>query len=87
MQAIKKYRDRLSEYQKVYRSAMTVVLEPELLQQTMLFYCSLAEWLGMQVVGGYGYRLPLPKEVPPLLAALPEFFVESIADFVLFCSR
>ena len=86
-QAIKKYRNRLTEYQKRYHSATTVILEPELLQQTMVFYCSLAEWLSMLVVGDHGYRLPLPKEIPPLFAAMPEFFVESIADFILFCSR
>ena len=86
-QAIKKYRNRLTEYQKRYHSATTVILEPELLQQTMVFYCSLAEWLSMLVVSDHGYRLPLPKGIPPLFAAMPEFFVESIADFILFCSR
>ena len=35
----------------------------------------------------YRMTLPLPEQVPLQFAALPEFLVESIADYVLFCSR
>ena len=35
----------------------------------------------------YSLCLPLPEQVPLTFAALPEFLVESMADFVLFCSR
>lgn len=64
-----------------------VVLDPEVLQRTIQFYCSLSEWMVLQTSSSPSPQLPLPKEVPLQFAAIPEFFVESLADFILFCAK
>ncbi len=116
------YTERLRKAEVNHRSATTIVLDPDLLQQSMQFFCSQAEWLYMQAMGLQGYArihctciqviYPIqccvcgvfmilrhnflcisrsspipPEEVRFQLAAVPEFFFESIAEFVLFCSR
>ena len=49
------YTERLRKAEVNHRSATTVVLDPDLLQQSMQFFCSQAEWLYMQAMGLQGY--------------------------------
>ncbi|XP_064383818.1 ubiquitin conjugation factor E4 B-like [Halichondria panicea] len=81
------YTERLRKAEVNHRSATTIVLDPDLLQQSMQFFCFQAEWLYMQAMGLQGSSPVPPEEVRFQLAAVPEFFFESIAEFVLFCSR
>ena len=48
---IARFRDRLLKAEVQQRSATCVVLDPDLLQQSMQFFCSLAELLYIQAVG------------------------------------
>ena len=61
------------------------VLDPDILDKTVQFYGLLAEFLLRQA--GCDLNLPhLPPadDVPMLFAALPEYIVDDMADFLLF---
>lgn len=61
------------------------LLHPEILAQTLSIYVFLAQWL-RRLIDPYGRGPPLQN--PPMeWAALPEYLVEDIADFVLFLCR
>jgi ubiquitin conjugation factor E4 B len=65
-----------------------VLLDPSLMSQCMEFYSSLSRFLLMVVMppsARSAYRLPLPDVVPMVWSALPDYFVEDIAEFLLFC--
>uniref|UniRef100_A0A224XMQ8 Putative ubiquitin conjugation factor e4 b n=1 Tax=Panstrongylus lignarius TaxID=156445 RepID=A0A224XMQ8_9HEMI len=57
------------------------------MRRALLFYTSVAEFL-LQVLTdapyNYNPQLPLPQEPPLTFAALPEWYVEDIAEFLLF---
>lgn len=78
-------------FQKLNRSkacADTGLLDEALIRRAMVFYTSVAEFLMHTLTGwtagGPPPSLPLPSEIPPLFAALPEWYVEDIAEFLLF---
>jgi hypothetical protein len=55
----------------------------------MSFYSSVAVYLNSVIVPGlvegYPPELPLPPQVPALFANLPEWYVEDMTEFLLFC--
>lgn len=57
MQKLKKYKERLDFNQKVHKNMLALILDPELLQHSMQFYCSLSEWLTLQITAGQGWAL------------------------------
>lgn len=71
----------------LHSNCEAVVLDPELLQRSVQFYCAQAEWLTAVACDFKEVRLPLSADVPFKFAAVPEFFVESLTDFILFCAR
>jgi len=70
----------------------TQLLDPEMVFRTLTFSGFVASWL-VRIVDPRGQHpavsieLPLPKEVPPTFAALPELLVEDILDFSIFLLR
>jgi len=52
---VKKVKERLDYCQKMHQNMLALILDPELLQHSMQFYCSLAEWLSLQITAGRGY--------------------------------
>jgi len=84
---IQRYRDRLDTCVKRQANVDAVILDPDVLQRSIQFYCTLAEWLSLQAAGEGGPSLPLPHDVPVGFAAIPEFFVDTTAEFVLFCAQ
>ncbi|CAG7818972.1 unnamed protein product [Allacma fusca] len=72
-------------------SMAAVILHEDFLKRSLSFYSSVVEYLNAiimpQTESGWLPELPLPPEVPPLFANLPEWFVEDIADFLLFVQQ
>lgn len=65
-----------------------VVLHEEFIRRSLMFYSNVAEYLNSVVMPGLSPgdtpNLPLTNEVPPVFAYLPEWYVEDIAEFLLF---
>jgi ubiquitin conjugation factor E4 B len=72
-------------------SMAAVILHEDFLKRCLSFYTSVVEYLNSIMLPptekGWLPDLPLPPEVPPLFANLPEWFVEDIADFLLFVQQ
>lgn len=58
------------------------------IERALKFYIFFAEWLcRLADPEGKGDRLPLPTPVPREFAAIPEYTVEDMGDFLVFVSR
>ena len=84
-------RRRKQQIKKLNRSkacADAGLLDEALIRRALVFYTSVAEFLMNALTGwtpGTPYpNLPIPSEIPPLFSALPEWYVEDIAEFLLF---
>lgn len=68
--------------------AETGLLDKNMLRRALIFYTQVAEYLLclMNEVGAGGVipLKPLAGNTPPTFAALPEWYVEDIAEFLLF---
>lgn len=64
-----------------------MLYDPCLITRCIVFYSTVAEFI-MTLLQGSPYvpnvDIKFPAEVPDILAAIPEWFVEDIADFLLF---
>jgi len=64
-----------------------VLYDPSLITRCIIFYSTVAEFM-MALLQGCQFvpntDIQFPTEVPTILAATPEWFVEDIADFLLF---
>lgn len=64
-----------------------MLFDSYLITRCVVFYSSVAEFM-MTLLQGAPYTpntdVIFPTEVPDILAAIPEWFVEDIADFLLF---
>lgn len=70
------------------------MLHEEFIKRCLHFYSSVAEYLNSVIIPGYNVgdptaagrapELPLPNEAPGIFANLPEWYVEDIAEFLLF---
>lgn len=85
-QMLEQFRNRFKQLTRKQKNSEAVILDPDVLQHSIQYYCSLAEWMVLQAAGGPAY-LPLPQKTPLTFAAIPDFFLEHMADFVLFCTR
>jgi len=65
-----------------------VILHEEFIRRGLTFYSNVAEYLNSVLMPGITNgqlpNLPLTGEVPQLFANLPEWYVEDIAEFLLF---
>lgn len=64
-----------------------MLYDPYLITRCIVFYSTVAEFM-MTLLQGTPYipnaNIIFPTEIPDILAAIPEWFVEDIADFLLF---
>lgn len=77
------------------------LFEEDSLQRCIQYYSMCAEWMtslicnnkryslmiAMDINSGSSPYLPLPDKPPMSFAGIPEFFIEDMADFLVFCSR
>ena len=66
--------------------AVAGLIDEELMRRCLRFYSSSARWLVDILTQGQGENaeFPLPKDVPVVFGALPDFFIEDIVEFLLF---
>ncbi|XP_048250307.1 ubiquitin conjugation factor E4 B-like [Haliotis rufescens] len=82
---LKKWKSQVQRLQKSKLCADAGVLDANMLRKCLQFYTLVAEFVIKAAdPQKHGSRLPLPTEVPMQFSALPEFYVEDIADFLLF---
>lgn len=86
---IKRWRQQLKKLNKSKACSDAGLLDKNLMKRALTFYTSVAEvLLGMLTSRPPGVTtylaLPLPQIVPPAFSALPEWYVEDIAEFLLF---
>lgn len=82
---VKKWKSQSQRLQKSKLCAEAGVLDESVLCKCLQFYSLLSDFiLRAADPKNHGMMLPLPAEVAPQFAALPEFYVEDIADFFLF---
>lgn len=63
-----------------------MLYDPSLITRCIVFYSTVAEFMmsHLQGIENVNTTITLPDEVPDILAATPEWFVEDITDFLLF---
>ncbi|KAG7198729.1 hypothetical protein KM043_001720 [Ampulex compressa] len=85
---IKRWKQQLKRLSKSKSCADAGLIDPVLLRRCLHFYISVAEvllsLLTQNMPGTPLPELPLPQEVPHKFTALPEWYVEDIAEFLLF---
>lgn len=77
-------------------SMKTHLLNPSLIELALRFYIATASWLNQVALAGDNFdkmtcfkevEIPLPTETPSGLLFVPEFIVETMADFIIFLRR
>lgn len=85
---IKRWKQQLKRLGKSKSCADAGLIDPVLLSRALHFYASVASiLLGLLTQTDPNSalpELPLPQEVPNVFTALPEWYVEDIAEFLLF---
>ncbi|XP_014272947.1 ubiquitin conjugation factor E4 B isoform X2 [Halyomorpha halys] len=84
---IKRWKHQIKKLTKGKACTEAGLLAPALMRRSLLFYTSVGEFLLSALTNGDKSKipnLPLPNEPPPVFAALPEWYVEDIAEFLLF---
>lgn len=84
---IKRWKQQIKKLVRNKACAEAGLLDKNVIRRALTFYTSVAEFL-LQVLTGKPYEynpaLPLPAESPRVFSALPEWYVEDIAEFLLF---
>ncbi|KAK5641761.1 hypothetical protein RI129_010308 [Pyrocoelia pectoralis] len=85
---IRRWKHQIRKLNKSKACADAGLLDENLMRRSLIFYTSVAEFLLCLMAnvspGDPRPTLPLPSAVPPGFAALPEWYVEDIAEFLLF---
>ncbi|GLV34489.1 Ubiquitination factor E4B [Carabus blaptoides fortunei] len=86
---IKRWKQQLKKLNKSKACADAGLLDKNLVRRALAFYTSVADVLLSLLTGrapgsGPCPTLPLSQNVPPAFSALPEWYVEDIAEFLLF---
>jgi len=83
---LKKWKSQIKKLVKEDACAEVVLMDEELLRQSMRFYSTASQWLLKLATGNdaENIELPLPDDVPMHFAALPDYFIEDIVEFLLF---
>lgn len=84
---LKRWKHQIKKLSRSKACADAGLLDKNLMKKSAVFYMSVAEYL-LRVMTGEenlcNITLPLPSTVRPEFAALPEWYVEDIAEFLLF---
>ncbi|KAI4456816.1 ubiquitination factor e4 [Holotrichia oblita] len=85
---IKRWKHQLKKLNKSKACADAGLLDKNLIRRSLGFYTSVSEFLLSALTNtppdSGTPNLPLTGEIPPLFSALPEWYVEDIAEFLLF---
>ncbi|XP_057335851.1 ubiquitin conjugation factor E4 B [Microplitis mediator] len=86
---IKRWKQQLKRLSKSKSCADAGLIDPVLMRRSLHFYCSVAEILLSLLTPSENGNpmspsLPLPQQIPNKFTALPEWYVEDIAEFLLF---
>lgn len=85
---IKRWKQQIKKLNKSKACADAGLLDKNLMRRSLIFYTSVAEFLLSLMSdippGGPRPTLPLPSTVPAGFSAMPEWYVEDIAEFLLF---
>lgn len=85
---IRRWKQQIKKLNRSKACADAGLLDEALIRRSMVFYTSVAEFLMSTLTGWTAGSpppsLPIPSEIPQLFAALPEWYVEDIAEFLLF---
>ncbi|KAB0793378.1 hypothetical protein PPYR_12998 [Photinus pyralis] len=85
---IRRWKHQIRKLNKSKACADAGLLDDNLIRRSLIFYTSVAEFLLCLMCnvspGDPRPALPLTATVPPGFAALPEWYVEDIAEFLLF---
>lgn len=84
----------VSEMEELRFCYETALADPSLLEKVLRFYKMQAVWL-LKIANDNGdvsapqtqYRLPLPQVPHPIFTQIPEFFIDDIAEFIIFVER
>jgi len=82
----KRLREQVKKLQKAKQCAESGLVDEKLLGRSLCFYNQLIGLLLKSINCEYHsiISLPLPEKVPPAFAAYPDWYIEDIADFLLF---
>ncbi|XP_064611043.1 ubiquitin conjugation factor E4 B-like [Liolophura sinensis] len=82
---LKRWKSQSQRLQKSKLCADAGLLDETMLRRSLQFYGMAAEFL-LQAADpqSHGACLPLPSDIPQAFAAYPDFYLEDIADFLLF---
>ncbi|GAB6019792.1 Ubiquitin conjugation factor E4 B [Chamberlinius hualienensis] len=82
---IKKWKTQVKKLSKSKACADAGLLDEQLLNRSLVFYGSVTSFLNRIATGGSQEPcLPLPVPMPPLLASFPDWYIEDVADLLLF---
>ena len=85
---LKRWKQQIKKLNRSKACADAGLLDESLLRRSLQFYTSVADFLlGLllqQSPSAGPPTLPLPPEIPAIFSALPEWYVEDIAEFLLF---
>ncbi|XP_053378562.1 ubiquitin conjugation factor E4 B-like [Mercenaria mercenaria] len=85
---MKKYKSQYQRLQKSKLCAEAAIMDESLLRKCLQFYSQLSDYtLTVADPVNKGQVLPLPNEVSRVFAALPEYYLEDIAEFTLFVAQ
>lgn len=87
-QFIKRWKQQLKKLNKSKACADAGLLDKNLMRRSLIFYTSVTEYLLSLMTGAAPGQpipeLPLPPPQTPAFYAMPEWYVEDIAEFLLF---
>ncbi|KAF5288784.1 hypothetical protein FQA39_LY15275 [Lamprigera yunnana] len=87
-QYIKRWRSQIKKLTKSKACADAGLLDKNLMRRCLIFYTMVVEFLLSLMSnippGGPRPTIPLSVNVPPIFSALPEWYIEDIAEFLLF---
>lgn len=83
---LKKWKEQIGTLVEQDACAVAGLVDESLMRRCLRFYSSAAEWILNIITQGKGdgATFPLTKEVPIEFAALPDYFIEDVVEFLLF---
>ncbi|OTF72979.1 ubiquitin conjugation factor E4 B-like protein, partial [Euroglyphus maynei] len=83
---LRRYKEQMLRYHKSKLCAEAGLLDERFLGRCMIFYNQFIHFL-LKLINcdnEYDLELPLPPNVPPIFASYPDWYLEDLADFLIF---